>query len=318
MTKRGILLINLGTPKSPTTADVRVYLRKFLGDKRVIDMPRVVWKPILETMVLPKRPAKSAALYQKIWTAQGSPLAYYTESQRQKLQDRFPDVIVREAYSYSEPLIPTALAALEEAGVDDLVIIPLYPQYSTTTVGSVLDEITGFFHERTYIPNLRVVTSFYDHPTYVQLLAKKIRAKWDAGNYDRLLLSYHGIPKSYVDKGDRYVAQCEETTALLKEALGDDVAVYHSYQSKFGPAEWVGPATDATLKEWGQAGLSALVCSPSFISDCLETVHELGIENRGYFEEAGGKDYGVVDCLNDDDDFIDFLAALVENRPVAG
>ncbi|MBD5068879.1 ferrochelatase [Ligilactobacillus apodemi] len=311
--KKGILLINLGTPEQPDAKHLRPYLRKFLGDKRVIDTPDIIWKPILELMILPKRPQKSAALYQEIWSDEyGSPLKYYTERQRDLLQALNPDASVKYAFSYSEPSIPHVLAEFEAEKITDLRIIALYPQYSTTTVGSVNDAVMKFFHRRTYVPNLRFVTSFYEKEAYLDLLASKIKEKWDQKAYDKLVISYHGIPKSYVDKGDPYEQQCQETTAALKERL-PEVEMLHTYQSKFGPAEWLTPAFDQTIAELPKQGTKKiLVVSPSFVSDCLETLHELEIENAEVFTKAGGELFDVVPCLNDDPQFIALLNDLVK------
>ena len=311
--KRGILLINLGTPAAPTATAVRPFLRRFLSDRRVITLPRALWKPILELMILPHRPKKSAAMYQQIWTEAGSPLATYTTQQVASLQERFPAALVRAAFSYSQPLIADQLAALEEAGVDALTIIPLYPQYSTTTVGSVLDEVTAFYHQRQRVPSLQVVTSFYHHPTYLDLLAAKIKAAWQAGDYQQLIVSYHGLPASYVAKGDPYAAQCQQTTAALEERLGG-IPLTASFQSKFGPGQWLTPATSEVLASLPSQGIKrVLVVSPAFTTDCLETNYELGIENKQSFLAAGGEEYGLVPCLNADEGFIDFLGQLVDH-----
>ncbi|MFT8954599.1 ferrochelatase [Liquorilactobacillus satsumensis] len=309
--KKGILLINLGTPVAPTAAAVRPYLRRFLGDPRVIAMPRLLWKPILELMILPKRPAASAKMYQAIWSQDyGSPLAYYTQKQATRLQALLPDRIVKYAFSYSAPFIPEVLREFAREQVEELTIIPLYPQYSTTTVGSVTDEITAFYHKSTFVPNLRVLTSFYQAPDYIEVLAAKIKNAWQQKHYDKLLLSYHGIPESYVAKGDPYARQCHATTQLLREKLGT-IPVLETFQSKFGRAKWLEPATDHTLKSLPQTRIkNVLVVSPAFVSDCLETLHELQLENREYFMSAGGQTYDVVPCLNDDEDFIKVLKNL--------
>lgn len=294
--KKGILLINLGTPKSPNIKHLRPYLRRFLGDKRVIDTPDMIWKPILELMILPRRPKFSAQMYQKIWSKEyGSPLAYYTKRQCELLQALVPDTVVKYAFSYSEPDIAQVLAEFEIEKITDLCIVALYPQYSTTTVGSVSDDVMHFYHKRTYIPNIKFITSFYENETYLKLVATKIKTQWVKKPYDKLIISYHGIPVSYVKKGDPYQRQCEETTAKL-QALLPNIEILHTYQSKFGPAKWLEPATDATVDRLPSQGCkNLLVISPSFISDCLETKYELGIENREIFKRAGGKIF--IYCL---------------------
>lgn len=309
--KKGILLINLGTPKSPTAKHLRPYLRRFLGDKRVIATPDVIWKPVLELMILPRRPKFSAQMYKKIWSAEyGSPLAYYTKRQAELLQALVPDTVVKYAFSYSEPDISQVLAEFEAQKVTELCIIALYPQYSTTTVGSVSDDVMRFYHKRTYVPNLKFVTSFYENETYLKLLADKIKEYWSKKAYDKLIISYHGIPESYVKKGDPYQAQCEETTAKL-QAMLPDIEILHTYQSKFGPAKWLEPATDETIKHLPKQGCKKLlVISPSFVADCLETLYELELENRVYFEQAGGECYDVIPCLNADPEFIELLKDL--------
>lgn len=309
--KKGILLINLGTPKSPTAKHLRPYLRRFLGDPRVITTPAVIWKPILELMILPRRPKFSARMYQQIWSDEyGSPLAHYTKRQCELLQALASDAVVKYAFSYSEPDIGQVLAEFEAEQVTDLCIIALYPQYSTTTVGSVSDDVMRFYRKRTYVPNLKFVTSFYENEAYLKLVAAKIKQQWVKKDYDKLIISYHGIPESYVKKGDPYQQQCEATTAKL-QALLPGIEILHTYQSKFGPAKWLEPATDATVKQLPEQGVKKLLLvSPSFVADCLETLFELNIENRAFFKQAGGEVFDVVSCLNDDRDFVQLLFEL--------
>lgn len=309
--KKGILLINLGTPKGPEAKHLRPYLRRFLSDKRVIDTPDIIWKPILELMILPKRPRFSAKMYQQVWSKEyGSPLKYYTIRQRELLQELTPNAVVKYAFSYSQPDISRVLAEFETQKITDLTIIALYPQYSTTTVGSVSDDIMSFYHQRTFIPNLKFVTSFCEEPTYLDLLATKIKQQWDKKDYDKLLISYHGIPESYIKKGDPYEQLCLNTTKELKKRL-PDILVEHVYQSKFGPAKWLTPALDEAVKKLPEQGCKkVLVVSPSFVSDCLETLYELGIENRKYFKDAGGEVFDVLPCFNDDHDFVLLLKQL--------
>ncbi|MFT9456972.1 MAG: ferrochelatase [Liquorilactobacillus hordei] len=313
--KKGVLLINLGTPKTPTPADVRVYLKKFLSDPRVIDMPAWKWNPILNLAILPHRPEKSAKLYQKIWSKEhGSPLLYYTQQQTKMLQEELPDYVVRYAMSYSEPGIADGLLEMEQNEIDNLTIIPLYPQYSTTTVGSVVDDINRFYIGRVKIPNLKIVTDFCDFAPYIDALADKIRTAIDEFHPDRLLFSYHGIPVSYVEKGDPYAKRCKETTRLIIKRLGD-VPYTETFQSRFGPDKWLTPATDDTLRAFPKEGIKrVLVVAPSFVSDCLETLHELEIENKEYFMESGGMEFKMVPALNDDFAFTKVLKGLVLNQ----
>ncbi|MFT8424466.1 MAG: ferrochelatase [Liquorilactobacillus sp.] len=319
--KKGVLLINLGTPKTPTPADVRIYLKKFLSDPRVIDMPAWKWNPILNLAILPHRPEKSAKLYQTIWSEEhGSPLLYYTQRQKEMLQAELPDYVVRYAMSYSEPEIAEELLELEQMEVDNLTIIPLYPQYSTTTVGSVVDDINRFYMGRIKIPNLKIVTDFCDYLPYINALADKIKTAINEFQPDRLLFSYHGIPVSYVEKGDPYAERCKITTKLIMERL-QNVPYTETFQSRFGPDKWLTPATDDTLRAFPNEGVKrVLVVAPSFVSDCLETLHELEIENQEYFMESGGTEFKMVPALNDDFAFTQVLKGLVldqDTRSVA-
>ncbi len=319
--KKGVLLINLGTPKTPTPADVRIYLKKFLSDPRVIDMPAWKWNPILNLAILPHRPEKSSKLYQTIWSEEhGSPLLYYTQRQKEMLQAELPDYVVRYAMSYSEPEIAEELLELEQMEVDNLTIIPLYPQYSTTTVGSVVDDINRFYMGRIKIPNLKIVTDFCDYLPYINALADKIKTAINEFQPDRLLFSYHGIPVSYVEKGDPYAERCKITTKLIMERL-QNVPYTETFQSRFGPDKWLTPATDDTLRAFPNEGVKrVLVVAPSFVSDCLETLHELEIENQEYFMESGGTEFKMVPALNDDFAFTQVLKGLVldqDTRSVA-
>lgn len=317
MMKKGVLLINLGTPKSPTPEDVRIYLKKFLSDPRVIDMPAWKWNPILNLAILPHRPEKSAKLYQTVWSKEhGSPLLYYTQRQTEMLQEELPTYRVRYAMSYSDPEIAEALLEMEKAEIDQLTIIPLYPQYSTTTVGSVVDDINRFYMGRIRIPNLKIVTDFCDYDPYISAMANKIEKAIENFKPDRLLFSYHGIPVSYVQKGDPYAQRCKLTTKLIMEKLGD-VPYTETFQSRFGPDKWLTPATDDTLKSFPEEGIKrVLVVAPSFVSDCLETLHELEIENKEYFIKSGGKDFEMVPALNDDFSFTQVLKGIVLNEDV--
>lgn len=307
--KQGILLINLGTPTAPDKKSVRRYLRAFLGDKRVVTLPAVFWRPILELFILPRRPYTSAKMYQTIWSAEyGSPLEYYTKRQAELLQKRCPEAKVRYAFSYSEPQLTTALKAFAAEEITKLTVIALYPQYSTTTVGAVSDEIMRFYQGKNYLPNLKLLTSFSERPEYLELLATKIKAQTKKENYDCVILSYHGIPQSYVKKGDPYAKQCDLMTEALKKRL-PELDFLQCYQSKFGPAKWLEPALDKTLQALPKKGCKkVLVVSASFVSDCLETLFELEIEDRQKFMDAGGKKYVVLPCLNDDAQWIELLA----------
>lgn len=311
--KQGVLLINLGTPAAPTTPAVRSYQHRFLADPRVINLPRFVWLPILNLMVLPKRPSTSAAMYRQIWSQHhGSPLAYYTQKQAAQLQELLPDYKLAYAYSYSKPFIADALTQMEKARIEKLTIIPLYPQYSTTTIGSVIDDINRFYFRRAQIPELHIINGFTDRDDYLDLLAKNINVELDHGQYDQVIMSFHGIPVSYAQHGDPYPQQCATTMAGVKARLHTDVSVMQTYQSKFGPAKWLTPATADTLKYLPQKGVKrVLVVSPAFVADCLETLYELDIENRAYFMDNGGQVFHLLPCFNDDPSFTKILRNMV-------
>lgn len=313
MTKtKGVLLINLGTPDSPTPKAVRKYLKVFLGDQRVIQMPKLIWWPLLNGIILPIRSKKSAALYQSIWTSEGSPLLTYTKKQTERLQASLPDYDVKYAMSYSNPTIAQVLSEFEAAGIMDLTIIPLYPQYSTTTTGSVYDDILKFYLKRQKQPTLRLVSDFLEIPLYAKAMGEKIQQALDKYPVDQVVLSYHGIPKSYVEKGDPYDQRCQLCTQLIMQEVTTKVDYCQTYQSKFGPNEWLQPATDETLKTLPQKGVkNVLVVTPSFVADCLETLEEIESENKNYFIENGGQNFNVVRPFNDDLVFNEILKTIV-------
>lgn len=309
----GILLVNLGTPEAPTAAAVRPYLERFLSDKRVIDTPDYLWQPILRTMILPKRPAKSAALYRQIWLPEGSPLALYTQQQATALQQQLPDCSVRYAMSYSQPDIKTQLAAFEHEGITDLTVIPLYPQYSGTTIGSVFDDVLRFYQKRTTIPSLHLLAGYYQNPLYLKALAGQLDHFLTTHSVDTVLFSYHGLPKRYVEAGDPYRDQCHATTIGVMALVQHQVSFSETFQSRFGPDEWLTPATDTQLKNWPKNGVKRVaVIAPSFASDCLETLYELNIENRHYFMEAGGESFFYLPALNDAPVFTKVLKQLYQ------
>lgn len=314
MFKKGIILVNLGTPDKPETKEVRAYLKRFLGDKRVIDTNRLIWLPVLHGIILRTRPKKSAALYQQIWQEAGSPLLIYTQSQTKQLQARFPDQVVRYAMSYSSPLIPEVLQEMHDLGVTDLTIIPLYPQYSTTTTAPIFDEVAKFYLKAEAIPSLHFIQSFYDEPLYIEALANQIKQALTERKIDKIVFSYHGIPVSYVEKGDHYLEHCQQTTQIVMEQVGD-VSHISTFQSKFGPAEWLTPATDQTLKELPKQGAkNILILTPGFVSDCLETIEEIEKENYGYFMENGGEHFHYIHPFNADPIFIDILEQLINKK----
>ncbi|WP_159721274.1 ferrochelatase [Enterococcus sp. CSURQ0835] len=313
MKKKGILLINLGTPAAPEKKAVKQYLARFLSDRRVIKTPRFLWLPLLHGIILNTRPKKSARLYQKIWQADGSPLLIYAENQRQLLQERLPDTTVALAMSYSQPLIKNALAHLIEQGINELTVIPMYPQYSGTTVGSVFDDVMGFFRGQDTIIDLRFIRSFYDHPRYIAYYVEKIKQALTQHDVDAIVFSYHGIPADYVTAGDTYPTECAATTRLITSQL-PEIPHFQSFQSKFGPGKWLTPATIELMQQLPNQGYQKiLVVAPGFIADCLETVEELEQENKNHFLANGGQQFIYVPPFNADPELAMIFAELAQN-----
>ncbi|MFR0581074.1 ferrochelatase [Limosilactobacillus mucosae] len=310
--QKGILLINLGTPSDPSVPAVTKFLRRFLSDRRVIHMLPLLWQPILNLMVLPKYAPKSAANYERLWSSGiGSPLLHYTQRQAQLLAKRLPEYMVRYAMSYSQPLIGAVLKEFEFQGITDLTIIPLYPQYSTTTTASVQDDVARFYQDRKTVPEIRFVSDYSSFWPYIKALSNKLQKAILKVSPDAIVFSYHGIPLSYQKAGDPYAQRCRQTTMAVIERLGLSIPCFQSYQSRFGPAEWLKPATKDLLTELPKQGYQkVLVVAPSFVSDCLETIQELGEENRDAFLTAGGREYQFLPALNDDPEWIEALAQL--------
>ncbi|MCU7554610.1 ferrochelatase [Alteromonas sp. ASW11-19] len=320
--KLGVLITNLGTPESPTKAALKPYLREFLSDPRVVEVPRALWWCILNFVILNIRPKRSAEAYKTVWTEEGSPLLTITKAQHRKLAARLAethgdDVVVDYAMRYGNPSIKSALDRMLEKGVRKLVVLPLYPQYCASTTASTFDALAKDFTSRRWIPELRFINHYHDEAGYINAMADKIRAHWATeGRADKLLFSYHGIPKRYLLNGDPYHCECHKTSRLLAEALGlgpDDYMT--TFQSRFGQEEWLKPYTDHTLKALPAQGVKAVqVFCPGFSADCLETIEEIGEENREYFMQAGGERYEYIAALNDDDAHIHFLHTLVEQN----
>ncbi|EJZ8644865.1 ferrochelatase, partial [Enterococcus faecalis] len=303
MIKKGILLINLGTPKDTSKLEVKKYLKTFLSDRRVIKIHPMIWKPILNGIILNIRPKKSAKLYEKIYTGNGFPLLEYTEKQKENVQSILPDAEVEIGMSYSEPSIETALNTLLSKEIEELNVIPMYPQYSGTTVGSVFDSVMNYFIKSDKIVDIKFIRSFYNNQQYIDYFSKKINEALNESPIDAIVFSYHGIPVSYVKDGDNYPEECTKTTKLIMDKLGD-IPYYQTYQSKFGPSEWLKPATDDTLKKLPSKGIkNILIVAPGFVVDCLETIEELEHENRNYFLENGGEVYKYVPPFNGDIEF---------------
>jgi ferrochelatase len=320
----GVLLLQLGTPDAPTVPAVRRYLREFLGDPRVIEANRIVWWFVLNAVVLRKRPAESAAKYQRIWDpVTGSPLKHMTEVQARALQEALPEGhTVRYAMRYGSPGIPTVVRELIAAGVDRLVVLPLYPQYSATSTASAFDALFAALRKERRIPSLRVISSFHAHPAYIGASAEVIRAElrrllWEP---DLFLLSYHGIPQKYVARGDPYPRQVEETTRLLVARLGWPEGKWlQTYQSLFGKDPWLQPYTEPTLLDLAKRGVKRVfVALPGFTTDCLETLDEISNEYREAFRAAGGEELHRCPCLNDHPVWIDALRTIVLEERCAG
>ena len=303
--------MNLGTPKDSSKTEVRKYLKTFLSDRRVIKIHPIIWKPILNGIILNIRPKKSAKLYQKICTENGFPLLEYTEKQMENLKNICPEVEVTIGMSYSEPSIETALDTLLSKEIEELNVIPMYPQYSGTTVGSVFDSVMNYFIKSDRIVDIKFIRSFYNNPQYIDYFSKKINEALNESPIDAIVFSYHGIPMSYVKDGDNYPKECTKTTKLIMDKLGD-IRYYQTYQSKFGPSEWLKPATDDTLKKLPLKGIkNILIVAPGFVVDCLETIEELEHENRNYFLENGGEVYKYVHPFNGDIEFAKLVKDII-------
>lgn len=316
--KTAVILVNLGTPDAPTPSAVRRYLKEFLSDTRVIEIPKLIWQLILRLFVLTTRPKRVAHAYQSIWTADGSPLLAILKAQATALQDKLAADGVRvpvvAATTYGNPSIKAVMAALGEQGVENFVFLPLYPQYSATSSAAAFDKIAQFAMASRNMPQLTFIKDYHDHPLYIEALAVSIERFWAAhGRADKLLLSFHGIPKPYADKGDPYPDQCRKTAVLLADRLGLAASSWAvSFQSRFGAQEWLKPYTDELLAQWGEQGVSVQVASPAFSADCLETLEELAVENRENFLAAGGKAYAYIPALNTDELHIAMMADLVK------
>jgi len=320
--KIGVLVTNLGTPDEPKTKALRRYLKEFLWDPRVVETPRLIWWCILNLIILTIRPKRSAKAYETVWTEQGSPLLYNTKAQTEKIKAQLiathgDNVVVEFAMRYGNPSVASVLDKMLEQGVDKLVVLPLYPQYSATTTASTFDAIAKEFSQRRLIPELRFINHYHDFPLYIDALAQKIEQHWVThGRSDKLIMSYHGIPKRYLMNGDPYHCECYKTSRLVAEKLGlKDDEYMTTFQSRFGREEWLTPYTDHTLQALPAQGIKSIqVVCPGFSSDCLETIEEIGIENRDYFLEAGGEKFEYIEALNSDDNHINALVKVIENN----
>ncbi|MDJ0955209.1 MAG: ferrochelatase [Arenicellales bacterium] len=311
----GVLVVNLGTPDAPDRKSVRRYLKQFLSDPRVVEFPRWIWWLILNGIILNIRPSKSAEAYKEIWTEQGSPLLVISNAQvagmNSILRERYNDHIkVELGMSYGNPSIPDGLERLRQASVSNLIILPLYPQYSGSTVGSVFDAVTSYLRRWRWVPKIHFVSAYYDHAGYINALADKVRKNAQG---DHLVMSFHGIPERYVRGGDPYERQCHKTAQLLASQLNlveNQWTIV--FQSRFGREEWIKPYCDEQLKALPTQGVKSVdVTCPGFSADCLETLEEIDMQNRQLFMESGGEQFNYIACLNDDKEHLDFLVDLV-------
>lgn len=325
----GVILGQVGTPQSTSRGEVRRYLKEFLSDQRIIDLPGWRWKPILHGVVLPRRPKEVGHFFSEIWTEQGSPLQVISEAQREGIQRRLGTRFrVELGMAYSEPSIGGAVARLEAAGIRKIVVLPMFPQFSTSTTASIYDEV--MFHalgrarrrglpQKKFSPTLRFVHPYYNDPDYVAVLADSIRRGLAEGpEPDRLVISFHGLPKRFIEEGDPYQEQVHETVRLLAAALDLADGDYElGYQSRFGRTEWIKPYLQPRLEELHGAGIERpVIVSPGFTADCLETLHELGIQGRELYEKGGGEgaNYRTIGCLNDDAAWLDYAANLISRN----
>ncbi len=328
----GVLVTNLGSPDSCKPGDVRRYLREFLWDRRVVEAPRALWWLVLNLFILATRPRKSAAAYRKVWREDGAPLLAISRRQRRKLRqvlgERHPQpaavkavkvarVEVALGMRYGNPSIAGALAALQSAGMRKLLVLPLYPQYCAVTTASTFDAVCAELARWRWIPAVRMIDHYHDHPAYIRALANSVRDyRQTHGGGECLLMSFHGIPRAYFEAGDPYHCECHKTARLLAEELGLGEREWRvSFQSRFGAKPWLQPYTDQTLASLAQSGVrSVQVICPGFSADCLETLEEIAMENRAVFLRAGGENYGYIPCLNDRDDHIQMLAGLITDH----
>ena len=315
--KTGVLIINLGTPDSTNWFDIRRYLKEFLSDRRVIEVNPFIWKIILNLFILTIRPSKTAHAYKKIWRTESneSPLLYYTRSQSNKLNKIIGNdkIIVDFAMRYGNPSIKSRLSKLKDNGCENIIILPLYPQYAAATTATVCDEVYRSLMKMRWQPSLQIIPHYESEPMYIDALVNSIKNKIKSINWkpDLIISSYHGIPKSYFDKGDPYHCYCHKTTRLMVEKI-KDVEIRTTFQSRFGPQEWLTPYTDKTLENLPKEGVkNILVICPGFASDCVETLEEIDIQGRESFLEKGGENFDLVPCLNDSVDHIHLFEKLI-------
>ena len=315
--KTGILLINLGTPDSTSWWDIRKYLKEFLSDKRVIEVNPILWQIILNLFILTFRPSKTAHAYKKIWRKETneSPLLYFTRSQAKKLNNKIGNdkLVIDFAMRYGNPSIKSKLNFLKDKGCENIIILPLYPQYAAATTATVCDEVYRSLMGMRWQPSLQVIPHYESEPAYIEALTKSLESKLENITWkpDLIISSYHGIPKKYFDKGDPYHCYCHKTTRLMKEKF-NLIDIQLTFQSRFGPQEWLTPYTDKTLESLPENGIkNLLVICPGFASDCVETLEEINIQGREIFLNSGGKNFDLIPCLNDSSGHIDLFEKLI-------
>ena len=316
--KTGVLLVNLGTPDSTSWWDIRKYLKEFLSDRRVIEVNPIFWKLILNLFILNFRPSKTAQAYKKIWLKETneSPLRYFTRNQAEKLKQRAgnKNTIIDFAMRYGEPSIKSKLHMLKDEGCENIIILPLYPQYAAATTATVCDEVYRTLMGMRWQPSLQVIPHYESEPAYIEALTKSLERKLENISWkpDLIISSYHGIPKKYFDKGDPYHCYCHKTTRLISEKF-DSIEIKTTFQSRFGPQEWLQPYTDKTLENLPKEGKkNVLAICPGFSSDCVETLEEILIQGKESFINSGGENFDMIPCLNDNDDHIILLKSLVQ------
>ena len=318
--KTGVLIINLGTPNSTSWLDIRKYLKEFLSDKRVIEVNPIVWQIILNVFILTFRPSKTAKAYKEIWMKDKniSPLLYYTQKQAEKLSSTMSekDLIIDYAMRYGNPSIRSKIATLHEKGCENLIILPLYPQYAAATTATVCDEVYRTLMKMRWQPSLKIVPHYESDPLYIEALVNSLNKKIKEINWkpDLILASYHGIPQKYFDKGDPYHCYCHKTTRLISEKF-TSIEIMTTFQSRFGPEKWLQPYTDKTLESLPREGKkNILAICPGFSSDCVETLEEIQIQGKESFLDSGGENFDMVPCLNDNDDHIVLLKSLIQKN----
>jgi len=317
--KTGVLLINLGTPDSTSWLDIRKYLKEFLSDRRVIEVNPIIWQLILNIFILNLRPSKTSEAYKKIWMKKEnmSPLRYYTIKQAENLKKKITEdsIIIDYAMRYGNPGIMDKMNYLQKSGCENIIILPLYPQYAAATTATVCDEVYRSLMKMRWQPSLQIIPHYESEPLYIAALKKSLEKKVSEINWkpDLIIASYHGIPKKYFDKGDPYHCYCQKTTRLLKESFQSKIPIITTFQSRFGPQQWLQPYTDKTLEKVPQEGKkNILVICPGFSSDCVETLEEIAIQGKESFFKNGGKKFDIVPCLNDSAEHIELLYNLVK------